>query len=351
MMTYIEYKNKIAFHPGYYINQYVEDSELSQEEFAKRLGTTPKNLSILINGEQTISLDIATKLSKLLGTSIEYWLNLQQSYDLIICEMNEDKELEKEKEVYKLIDYNYFADNYNFPKKINIKDKISLLRKFLNLSSLSLLLKRDITIDFRSCKEELTEKNIVNANIMMQIAINDALNESELPPYNKIKFKKSVEYALTLKENIDSLDLIKKAFHEAGVVLVTLPNIKGSGINGGTRKINGKRVIMINDRRHYVDTLWFTLFHEVGHVLQDEYSFVFDNKESLADSFAIDRLIPKDKYESFIFAKDFTLSSIKNFSKDIKRDSGIVLGRLMMDGFISFNNNRLNNALREKISL
>ena len=152
-MTYIEYKNKIAFHPGYYINEYIEDSGLSQDAFAKRLGTTAKNLSILLRGEQSISKDIAIKLSNLLNTSIEYWLNLQQSYDLIQCEIEKDNELLEEREIYKLIDYNYFIDNFDFPKEIEINEKIKKIRDFLNLSSLSLLKNEDITISFRSYRK------------------------------------------------------------------------------------------------------------------------------------------------------------------------------------------------------
>ena len=81
MSNYIEYKDSIAFHPGYYLKEIVDESGLTQEDFAKRLGTTPKNLSILIRGEQSLSIEIASKLSRLLGTSIAYWLNLQQAYD------------------------------------------------------------------------------------------------------------------------------------------------------------------------------------------------------------------------------------------------------------------------------
>jgi transcriptional regulator with XRE-family HTH domain len=59
MSNYIEYGDKIAFHPGYYIKEIVEESGLTQEDFAKRLGTTPKNLSLLIRGEQSLSIDMA----------------------------------------------------------------------------------------------------------------------------------------------------------------------------------------------------------------------------------------------------------------------------------------------------
>ena len=36
MSNYIEYNDRIAFHPGYYIKEIVEESGLTQEDFAKR---------------------------------------------------------------------------------------------------------------------------------------------------------------------------------------------------------------------------------------------------------------------------------------------------------------------------
>lgn len=96
MSNYIEYNDKVAFHPGYYIKEIAEESGLTQKDFAKRLGTTPKNLSILIHGDQDLSIDIAAKLSRMLGTTISYRLGLQQAYDEKKAEYLSAEELKKE---------------------------------------------------------------------------------------------------------------------------------------------------------------------------------------------------------------------------------------------------------------
>ena len=62
MSNYIEYQDRVAFHPGYYIKEIVEETGVTQEDFAKRLGTTPENPSILINAEQSLFIDLAAKI-------------------------------------------------------------------------------------------------------------------------------------------------------------------------------------------------------------------------------------------------------------------------------------------------
>ena len=49
-----EYKDIYAFHPGCYLQDIIEEMEITQEEFAIRLGTTPKNISVLLKGEQSL---------------------------------------------------------------------------------------------------------------------------------------------------------------------------------------------------------------------------------------------------------------------------------------------------------
>lgn len=351
MSNYVEYNDKIAFHPGYYLKEIVDQSGLTQEDFAKRLGTTPKNLSILIRGEQSLSIKMAYRLARMLGTTIGFWLGLQQAYDEKVAEFISEKELKLERGTFKLIDYKYFRENFRLPdlhRKIN--DQIKCLREFLAVSSLTVLEERNLAVSFRSYTDKLTQSNIVNANAMVQIAINHAL-KMETSKYNKKKFEKAVAFASTQTKNHSNfLSSVRDAFREAGVALVVLPNLKNSGINGATKKIDGKMMLMVNDRRHYADTFWFTLFHEIGHILNGDLGISLNNEaEDDADLYAQKALIPQEKYEKFIsHYRHFDEKTIIAFAESIDQDPGIVLGRLMKDGKVSYTETRLSSKLRHK---
>ena len=284
---------------------------------------------------------MAMKLSRMLGTSVSYWLNIQNKFDALLVEFKSDEELEIEKKIFKFIDYKYFRDNFNLPElPRKIEEQIKAVRNFLKVSSLNVFSKKDMAVSFRSSCVEMDQKKIVKANIMVRLATIYALKE-EAPRFDKKKFEEAVKYAITLTKKHDEFyPLLRKAFWEAGVILVVLPNMSGSNINGATKKIGSNRLLMVNDRRMYSDTFWFTLLHEVGHIISDDYGISFDEDsgsvEKSADKYAEDMLIPQVEYEEFVNKNRFDVSHIIEFANRIKRDPGIVLGRLQNDYYVRY---------------
>ena len=84
--TIVENIDLIAIHPGQYIGELIEDYNMTQKEFAEKLGLSPKTISKLVNGEELINNDIAQKLAKFTNISMKTWLNLQPSYDRKVAE-------------------------------------------------------------------------------------------------------------------------------------------------------------------------------------------------------------------------------------------------------------------------
>lgn len=60
----------------------IDGAALSVTEAAKRLGISRTALSRVLNGHTGISPEMAVRLSRLLRTSIEMWINLQAQYDI-----------------------------------------------------------------------------------------------------------------------------------------------------------------------------------------------------------------------------------------------------------------------------
>ena len=347
----MEYKDISAFHPGYYIADIIEDMGINQAEFAKRMGTTGKTLSLLLNGQANISNDLAKKLSVMLGTSVDIWLNLQNNYNKMLIEIQKSKDFEEQKTIARLIDYHYFVNNFSLPKVRDIKEKTNYLCKFFCVSDLRIMLKEDYLVNYRRGSSIIDEKNIINSNAWIQSAINIS-SDYELKPYNAELLKKSLPElrSMTVKKPEDFYPRMKEIFSECGVAFVLLPHLKNSGINGAVKWIDENRVVLaMNNRRLYSDSFWFSLFHEIRHVLQHKTTKVFisstieemksinDVLEDDANKFAANYLIPPTAYHKFAPNKYTSDEDIIRFAKSINIHPGIVAGRMQHENIIGQN--------------
>lgn len=89
-----KYKDITAFHPGYYVEEAIQDMNISQSELAKRLGVSERTLSLFIDGQIDVSYNLARRLSMVLGTSIKFWFNLQRIYNKKLLEIIRAKPIE-----------------------------------------------------------------------------------------------------------------------------------------------------------------------------------------------------------------------------------------------------------------
>jgi len=75
--------NRPPTHPGeMLVAEFLEPLGLTQVELAERIGVPFQRVNQIVNRKRSVTPDTALRLSRLLGTSAEFWLNLQQSWDL-----------------------------------------------------------------------------------------------------------------------------------------------------------------------------------------------------------------------------------------------------------------------------
>lgn len=73
-------ENLIAFHPGYYVKEYLNYQGIKQSKLAERLNISEKTVSCLVNGQMNVDNDLAEGLALVLGTSPIIWKNLNNKY-------------------------------------------------------------------------------------------------------------------------------------------------------------------------------------------------------------------------------------------------------------------------------
>lgn len=351
-MNKIIYENIIAFHPGYYVKELMEDLDMNQHELSKRLDTTAKTVSKLVNGEIKLSDEMARNLSLVFGTSVNMWLNLNKVFYekkiLIDKKIAENEQIE----LLKQLDYKFWV-KLGFVNNTRVSvEKVAELLKFFKISNLEILKKRDFLVQFRTGICKIEDKNIINSNAWVQTAINIG-REKEVPEYDENLLKNHLTElrSLTLLSEKDVFENLDRILSACGVTFVMLPTLKNCGINGAVKWINNDKVILaINDRKKKLDVFWFSLFHEIKHVLQKKKKRIIvsgniceesdmEILENDADEFSREFLIPSKDYDKFILAGNFDESSIIMFANNINIHPGIVIGRLQHDKYLSFRSN------------
>ena len=190
-MNKIEYEELIAFHPGYYVKDYIEDQGITQEELAKRLQTTPKYVSDLVNGRINLTDEMVLKLSIVFGTSTTMWLNLNQKYIEKKLEIEKRIQLDKECELVRQIEYKFWVE-LGLAKATRVAtEKVMELQRYFKVSSLSVLSERDFLVQYRTSVPEVTDVNVINANAWVQTAINIG-SGMDVEPYDKKKLSAAI---------------------------------------------------------------------------------------------------------------------------------------------------------------
>lgn len=73
-----------AIHPGVTLEEdFIEPLHLTASKLAKIIGVPQNRISEICRGRRGISADTALRFERAFGVSAQFWLNLQQQYDLI----------------------------------------------------------------------------------------------------------------------------------------------------------------------------------------------------------------------------------------------------------------------------
>ena len=115
-------------------------------------------------------------------------------------------------------------------------------------------------------------------------------------------------------------------------------NFIGAPVQGYIQKKKDKVLLCLTIRQSFSDIFWFTLFHEIGHLVNNDfedlyidYYFIESKVEKNADDFARNQLINDNDYNKFISNNKYNISTIKEFAKTQNVKPGIVIGRIQRE--------------------
>ena len=84
-----------AIHPGEILKGELKELDLSANAFSKALDVPANRITAILSEQRGISADTALRLARFFGSSPDFWMSLQSSYDVKLARAAVGKETEK----------------------------------------------------------------------------------------------------------------------------------------------------------------------------------------------------------------------------------------------------------------
>jgi len=351
METNQQYHSDLAIAPGEYLLEASAELGLNQADLAKRMGRPVQAISEIVKGIKAITPDTALQLEQVLGVPAHIWTGLEADYQLIRARQQAQQQMEKEAKDISRFPYAEMARHGWVSKTRKPVEKVRELRQFYGVASLDNLPQvRSYAPAFRKSKH----KNLSQEALAAWLRAGTLLAEQiETKPFDKKALKALLPELRKLTLNRASFQQkLTQMLAKAGVALVILPHLAKTYTHGATFWVSPeKAVLMMTIRGSWADIFWFSLFHEIAHILLHDKRRIFledgeadketKQQEQQADEFASNILIPVKAYTAFIEKADFSVQSIQALARSIDIAPGVVCGRLQHDGFVAHSFNML----------
>lgn len=339
---------ELLIHPGETISDVLESRGISQSELAMRTGVTPAYVSSVINGKKDISAKFAMALEYALGVKKTFWLNLQANYDAELLELYESETIsdeEKEARTHLNDVVKFLVSQGKIPAKDTKENSILSLRKALRISDISNLPKCAMTGAFRMSDKVKIDPFVLGAWIRMCQIVGEMNSFDE--KYDVQRIPELVSDLKTVMMNPDGniQNDLKSVMQRYGIDFSIAHNFKGAPVQGYvSQKVDGSYQIVVTIRGAYADVFWFSIFHELGHLVNGDLSngtkFVDDGSnlemERKADVFASNCLLDEVGYRRFVNFGNYSLNAIRDFAASQGVMPYIVIGRMKKDKILEY---------------
>lgn len=333
--------------PGEILAEALEERGMSQAELARRMDRPLKTINEIVNGKASITADTAVQLESVLSIPARFWLSLAHLYEELQARARQHAQLEDAAGWAARFPLTELRRHGLISKKRDGSQLAKSLLEFFGVSS--------PTGWDRQWKAQRASFRASPTLPASDAALSAWLRWGELkalqmvlPAFNERRADEVLDELrrATQLDPDDAIDTAQGLLSSAGIALVLLPPFSGMPIGGATRWIGGSRpVIQLSLRGGTDDQFWYSLFHELGHLLAGNRRAIYvdssDSRgespdEEVADAFARDKLVQPSAYAR-LSEGSLSEARIRKVAEDVGVAPGIVVGRLQHDGRLPWN--------------
>lgn len=332
------FKSDAPTHPGEKLRRELAARGMSQADLASRTGLSAKHVNQVVQGVALMSADTAIALERVLGTPASVWTRLDARWQ-------EERSRDRDEVALR----EHIAWSQRFPIKeltrrrilradetgASLVDALLQLFRVVSPDAFDRVWLGSLQGGFRRAQQYDCDQYATATWIVLGERQAEMLNVN--PTFNAHNLRKLLPQlrGLTRLNLVDGFIQARELLAGCGVSLVFVESLPGCRACGATWWTARRPLLILSERHRREDVFWFTLFHEIAHVLIHARRMVFvefakeqgddqDGHEREADEAAADFLISATYNDSLVEAP---VEDIPRLAEELGVGPSIVAGR------------------------
>ncbi len=342
-----------AFAPGEFLVDELEARGWSQKEFAEIVGRPHATVNQIAQGKKAITPETAREFAAALGTSAELWLSLQGAYDLAQVRAD-DGDIGRRAALHTAAPVAEMRRRGWISGARDVGRTEAAVLAFFGVRTLT-----EIPGSLQAAPRRSTSTVGLNpAQAAWCRRAKELAEGAKVAAYTPERLRTSLPALRAAAVVPERAAEVAELLAAAGVRFVVVRHLAGTRMDGAAMWLGrNKPLVALSLRFDRIDYFWFTLGHELGHLLHgDAKDFCDDDLargedeepesvhanpaavERKADDFAAQWLVPKDALASFVARARgrFDRRTIIALAAEVGVHPGIVAGRLQWSGLVRY---------------
>ena len=331
--------------PGRTLDEWLERADMTKADFAKRTSLTPKHIHQVLRGAVGISPEVAIAFERVTRVPARYWLQLDANYQAAHQRASEAADLATHTDLVDLFPVKELERLGVIDTATSKVGKLAELLRFFAVADTRALLSVSVApAMFRlSTAYEASDAALAT---WLRLAELEA-GQIDAAPFDAAACREAIDEMRSLSRlpGIEWLTPLRELAASVGIAIVIIKELPKCRVNGATRWLSpDKAMVALSLRHRRNDIFWFTLFHELCHILRHSKKHTFvdavDSRmaadlEDEANAFAARTLIPPQFASRLPHLR--TAAEVAAFAKEIGIAPGIVVGRLQREKYLQPN--------------
>lgn len=332
--------------PGEILEEYLESAGMSQAELAQRTGLAPKTVNQIVQGKAPLTQDTALRLERVLGRPAHFWNQLEVEHQEALARARAAKAERQQLDWMKRFPLKKMRDLGWINARRDKREQLDELLRFFGVHSSEQWAEvwENHQVAYRQSQRFEAEAEAVSAWLRQGERQGHARRCGR---YDASAFRSLLKECRALTREAPEVfqPRLQERCAEVGVAVEFVPSLPKTRVSGATRWLtSNKALIQLSLRYRSDDQLWFSFFHEAGHVLLHGKREIFveggngldGEKEEEANRFAADLLIPRREWQAFVASGRPTLEQVSDFAERVGIAPGIVVGRLQHERIVGW---------------